>query len=77
VITPSLPTLSITSAISAPISRSCALIAATDAISSFVLMSIAISAIFAETAAAAASIPRFSSIGLAPAARLRSPSVTM
>src|SRR3972149_3745660 len=77
VMTPSLPTLSITSAIRSPISLSWAEIAATDEISSLVLMAMACLVMASAMALAAASMPRLSIIGLAPAARFFRPSVTM
>ena len=76
VMTPSLPTLSIASAIIAPISGSAAEIPATWAIWSFESMSFAISFRRATVVSTAASIPRFSDIGFAPAATLRRPSRT-
>jgi len=77
VITPSLPTFSIASAISSPIARSCAEIVATFAICSFPLIGVACARRVSETFATAASIPCFKSIGCAPAAKLRSPSLTI
>ncbi len=50
---------------------------ATFAISPLVVISIAWLRIFSETALVAASMPRFSNIGLAPAARFFMPSVTI
>ena len=76
-ITPSLPALSNASAIVEPISGSAAEMAATDAISSVVSMSLEKSPMNSVTAPTADSMPRFRPIGLAPAARLRSPSRTM
>ena len=77
VMTPSLPTLSIASAIMSPISGSAAEMDATWEICSFDSVSLAIA--FRESVAAStpASIPRLSDIGFAPAATLRSPSRTM
>jgi len=77
VITPSLPTLSITSAIRFPISLSAAEIAATLATSSRVSTERAISLIALTTASAPSSSPRFSSMALAPAATFFIPSFTM
>src|SRR6266699_3303245 len=76
VMTPSLPTLSIASAMVRPISASCAEMAATEAISSWVSRSRAWSRMYSATASTAFSMPRLSPIGLAPAATLRSPSWT-
>src|SRR5690242_1317464 len=77
VMTPSLPTLANASAISSPILLSCAEIVATCAISVCSSTSRATASSFSETAAAAASIPRLRSIGLAPAATERSPWCTI
>ncbi len=77
VMTPSLPTLSIASEIIEPISVSAAEIAATCAICSFESVSVDRSLIDATAAATAASMPRFSEVGLAPAATLRRPSRTI
>src|SRR5712692_2039888 len=74
VITPSLPTLSITSAINAPISGSAAEIAATCAISSCVSTGLLIAFISAMTASVPFSRPLRRIIGFAPAARFFSPS---
>src|SRR6266568_1216759 len=76
VMTPSLPTLSIASAMVLPISASCAEMAATEAISSLVSRSRAWSRMYSATASTARSMPRLSPSGLAPAATLRSPSCT-
>ena len=76
VMTPSLPTLSIASAIISPICVSPAEIDAVAAICSLVSTSLAISSNWALTASAAFSMPRFRAIGLAPAATLRRPSRT-
>src|SRR6266536_1538153 len=76
VMTPSLPTLSIASAMVLPISASCAEMAATEAISSLVSRSRAWSRMHSATASTARSMPRLSPSGLAPAATLRSPSCT-
>src|SRR6266511_3580499 len=73
VMTPSLPTLSIASAMVLPISASCAEMAATEAISSLVSRSRAWSRMYSATASTARSMPRLSPSGLAPAATLRSP----
>ncbi len=77
VMTPSLPTLSMASAIISPISLSAAEMAATWAI--WLLDSVSLAWLLSESTAAstAASMPRFSDMGLAPAATLRSPSWTM
>src|SRR5579859_3267595 len=77
VMTPSLPTLSITSAISWPISGSAAELVATEAISSLVSIFCAILRRAATTTSVASSMPRLISIGLEPAARLFRPSVTI
>ena len=77
VITPSLPTFSMASAISSPIARSCAEMVATFAICSLPLIGVACARRVSETFATAASIPCFRSIGCAPAAKLRSPSLTI
>ncbi len=73
VTTPSLPTRSMASAITAPTSGSAAEIDATWAISVLSSISLDWSAMAATAAATAFSMPFFSSIGLAPAATLRSP----
>src|SRR6516162_9469172 len=73
VMTPSLPTLLNASAISSPILSSCAEIVATFAISVCSSTSRAALSSRSDTSAAAASIPRLRSIGLAPAATERSP----
>ena len=77
VMTPSLPTLSNASAISSPILASWAEIVATLATSLRSSTSRADLSRASATAATAASMPRFSAIGLAPAATLRRPSATM
>src|SRR5215213_4779907 len=77
VITPSLPTFSITSAMRLPISESAAEIAATWAISSLPFTGVAISWSFWTRAADPRSMPCLSSMALAPAATLRIPSWTM
>ena len=77
VITPSFPTLSIASAINSPIARSWAEMVATSAICALSFTTVAFSARRAEMATTAASIPSFRSIGCAPAAKLRRPSLTM
>src|SRR6516162_4446885 len=77
VITPSLPTLLNASAISSPILSSCAEMVATCAISVCSSTSRADLSSRSETSAAAASIPRLRSIGLAPAATERSPWCTI
>ncbi len=76
VMTPSLPTLSIASAMIRPISASCAEIAATEAISSWDSSSRAWLRMASATASTARSMPRLRPIGLAPAATLRRPSCT-
>ncbi|CAB4604345.1 unannotated protein [freshwater metagenome] len=75
--TPSLPTLSIASAIRSPILRSCAEIVATSAICALSFTTVAFALSAAEIAATAASIPALISIGCAPAAKLRRPSLTI
>ena len=77
VMTPSLPTLSNASAISSPIFASCAETVATLAISLCSSTSRADLSRLSATAAAAASTPRLSAIGFAPAATLRRPNCTM
>src|SRR6476659_4437704 len=77
VMTPSLPTLSIASAMASPTVASAAEIEAVAAICSLVSTSLAIPSSWAETASTAFSMPRLSSIGLAPAATLRRPSRTI
>ncbi|CAB4775165.1 unannotated protein [freshwater metagenome] len=78
VITPSLPTLSIASAMASPtVVSPPAEMVAVAAICSRVSMSVAIPRSFSETAATAASMPRLSPIGFAPAATLRRPSRTI
>src|SRR5256885_4994435 len=76
VITPSLPTLSITSAMISPTSGSAAEIAATAAICSRVETSTLCFSSSATTAATASSMPRLTTIGLAPAVTTRRPSET-
>src|SRR3954451_15628957 len=77
VTTPSLPTLSMASAITSPMLMSLlAEIDATWAISALSSMSVAWPARASTAAATALSTPRFSAIGLAPAATLRMPSCT-
>ena len=76
VMTPSLPTLSIASAMVLPISASWAEMAATEAISSWLSISRAWLRIASATASVAFSMPRLRPIGLAPAATLRRPSWT-
>ena len=78
VMTPSLPTLSIASAMTEPmVSSLFAEMAATCAISSWVSISRACEAISSTMRSTAASMPRLRLIGLAPAATLRRPSLTM
>src|SRR6266849_1371019 len=76
VITPSLPTLSIASAIISPIAVSPAEMEAVEAICSLVSTSFASLESSSLTRSTAASMPRLSDIGLAPAATLRRPSRT-
>ena len=66
--TPSLPTFSIASAITSPISSSPAEIVATRAIWSLPETSLDCEAMFATTSSTAFSMPRLSASGLAPAA---------
>ena len=77
VMTPSLPTLSIASAMISPTVVSAAEMLAVDAICSLVSTSLAMLSSCAETASTAASMPRLRPIGLAPAATLRRPSRTI
>jgi len=77
VITPSLPTLSIASAMRSPIPRSCAEIVATSAICALSEILVELVRSLSTTDATAASIPALIPIGCAPAARLRSPSLTI
>ncbi len=77
VMTPSLPTLSMASAIIAPISLSAAEMDATWAICSLVSAGLASSWSDATAASTAVSMPFFSDIGLAPAATFFRPSRTM
>ena len=77
VMTPSLPTLSMASAMMAPISGSAAEMPATWAICSLLSTSLEMSLRAAMAASTAASMPFFSDIGLAPAATLRRPSRTI
>ncbi len=76
VMTPSLPTLSIASAMISPIWGSAAEIDAVAAICSLVSTSLAIASSSSQTAAVAFSMPRLRAIGFAPAATLRRPSRT-
>src|SRR5215468_647034 len=76
VMTPSLPTLSIASAIISPIAVSPAEMDAVEAICSLVSTSLASLDRSSLTRSTAASMPRLSDIGLAPAATLRRPSRT-
>ena len=76
VMTPSLPTLSIASAIISPIWGSAAEMLAVAAICSLVSTSLAMSSSCSLTAVTAFSMPFFKDIGLAPAATLRRPSRT-
>ena len=77
VMTPSLPTLSMASAIMSPISLSAAEMAATWAICALPSTSRAFWRMEATAVATAASMPFFRVIGLAPAATLRRPSRTI
>src|SRR6476646_3514522 len=77
VMTPSLPTLSITSAMISPTSGSAALIAATAAICSRLLTGTLCFSGSATTASTACSMPRLTTIGLAPALTTRRPSLTI
>src|SRR5919201_4393499 len=77
VMTPSRPTLSMTSAMSWPIWESAAEIVAICAISSLPFTSFASALIASTTAWPPFSSPRFKSIGFAPAAMLRRPSWTI
>src|SRR5215210_1780383 len=76
VMTPSLPTLSITSAMISPTSGSAAEMAATAAICSRVSTGRAFFLISATTASTACSMPRLMTIGFAPAVTTRRPSAT-
>src|SRR5690606_504115 len=76
VMTPSLPTLSIASAMISPTLGSAAEIDAVDAICSLVSTSLLCFESSSETRSTATSMPFFSDIGLAPAATLRRPSRT-
>src|SRR5690349_10399192 len=76
VMTPSLPTLSMTSAMISPTSGSAALMAATAAICSRLSTGRDCFLISATTASTAASMPRLTTIGLAPAVTTRRPSPT-
>ncbi|CAB4855869.1 unannotated protein [freshwater metagenome] len=76
VITPSLPTLSIASAIISPIVSSAAEIDAVAAICSFESTALAIDKSSATISVTAFSMPRLSAIGFEPAATLRRPSRT-
>ena len=75
--TPSLPTFSITSAMSWPISSSCADREATWATWFLPETVVAISPTWSRRATTAASTPRLMAMGLAPAAMLRKPSWMM
>ena len=77
VMTPSLPTFSITSPMSSPTVGSAAEIEATCDICSRVVTRTAFSRMWPEMASAPASRPRLSAMGFAPAATLRMPSCTM
>ena len=75
--TPSLPTFSIASAITSPISSSPAEIVATRAICSLPEISADCDSMFLTTSSTAFSIPRLSASGLAPAATFLRPSRTI
>ncbi|OPZ45529.1 MAG: hypothetical protein BWY92_01974 [Firmicutes bacterium ADurb.BinA052] len=77
VMTPSLPTLSMASAIQAPMDSSFPAIDATWAMSSLPTTGIATLCSSSTTKATALSIPRFRNMGFAPAVTLRSPSLTI
>src|SRR5215213_6894262 len=77
VMTPSLPTLSITSAMISPTSGSAAEMAATAAICSRVSTGREVSLIWATIVSTAFSMPRLTTIGLAPELTTRRPSATM
>ena len=77
VITPSLPTLSTASAMTLPISGSAAEMAPTSAICALESTSLDWLRIASTASSTARSMPRFSDIGLAPAATLRRPSFTI
>src|SRR5476649_2480275 len=77
VMTPSLPTLSITSAMISPTSGSAALIPATAAICSRLATGRDCFLISSTIAVTAASMPRLTTIGLAPALTTRRPSATI
>jgi len=72
-----LPTFSIESAMTSPISRSRDEMVATRAMSSLPLTSVDCSLRFSTTASTACSMPRLSAIGFAPAATFLSPSRTI
>ena len=76
VMTPSLPTLSIASAMMPPTVGSAAEMLAVEAICSLVSTSLAAWPMASTTRSTAASMPFFRPIGLAPAATLRRPSRT-
>ena len=76
VMTPSLPTLSIASAMMPPTVGSAAEMLAVEAICSLVSTSLAALPMASTTASTAASMPFFRPIGFAPAATLRRPSRT-
>ena len=76
VTTPSLPTLSMASAMTSPMAASAAEIDATWAISDLSSTSLACEAMDSTAASTALSMPRLSAIGLAPAATLRRPAFT-
>src|SRR5215213_11694823 len=77
VMTPSLPTLSITSAMISPTSGSAALMAATAAICSRLSTGRAFFRISSTIVSTAFSMPRLTTIGLAPAVTTRRPSLTI
>ena len=75
--TPSLPTLSIASAITSPMSSSAAEMAATRAIWSLPEISVETFSMWSTTCSTAFSMPRLSASGFAPAATFLRPSRTM
>src|SRR5262245_54224394 len=77
VMTPSLPTLSITSAMISPTSGSAALMAATAAVCSRLRTGRACFLISSTTSSTADSMPRLTTIGLASAVTTRRPSLTI
>ena len=75
--TPSLPTFSMASAMTSPISRSRAEMVATRAMSSLPEISLDCDLMSSTTASTAVSMPRLSAIGFAPAETFFSPSRTI